>query len=66
MKVRNYLESIAGVGIFPVIPLLLFFFIFCAFGIWAFRSRRVQFEGESLLPLEDGSADLLPTSSDKL
>ncbi len=55
MKVRNYLESIAGVGVFPVITLLLFFSIFCIFSIWAFRSRKAQFESELQMPFDDGA-----------
>jgi cbb3-type cytochrome oxidase subunit 3 len=52
MKVRNYLESIAGVGIFPVIGLLIFFLFFTLFTIWVIKTRKQAFETQSCLPLE--------------
>lgn len=60
MKLRNYLENIADVGIFPVITLSIFFVFFSLLAIWVIRSRRQQFQGISGLPLEDGS---LPESN---
>ena len=53
MKVRNYLESIAGVGIFPVITLLIFFLFFSMLLFWVLRSRNYQYQELSQLPLED-------------
>lgn len=53
MKVRNYLENIAGVGIYPVITLLIFFFFFTLLSIWVIRARKQQYVSISNLPLED-------------
>lgn len=55
MKVRNYLESIAGVGIFPVTTLLIFFTFFSLLTVWVIRSRRSRYDTQAQLPLEDGA-----------
>jgi cytochrome c oxidase cbb3-type subunit 4 len=47
MKFINYLQSIAGVGIFPLISLLIFFLFFVILGIWALRVKK-----EHILELE--------------
>lgn len=52
MKFRNYLESIAGVGIYPVITLVIFFSFFTILAIWAFRARKQHFDAISSLPLD--------------
>ncbi|MBS1614846.1 MAG: CcoQ/FixQ family Cbb3-type cytochrome c oxidase assembly chaperone [Bacteroidetes bacterium] len=58
MKLRNYLESIAGVGIFPVITLVLFFAVFVTLGAWAILARREHLHAMNQLPLhEDGSTE---------
>jgi cytochrome c oxidase cbb3-type subunit 4 len=53
MKLRNYLESISGVGIFPVITLLIFFGFFTALSVWAIRARKEHLSAMNNLPLED-------------
>lgn len=55
MKVRNYLENIAGIGIFPLMALLLFFFIFLVVGFWLFFSRDKTFSRQQQLPFDDNS-----------
>ena len=62
MKVRNYLESIAGVGIYPVITLLVFFIFFSLLILWVIRSRRSAYDAQSMLPLE--SEPVIPATSD--
>jgi hypothetical protein len=52
MKFRNYLESIAGVGIYPVITLLIFFIFFSILTIWALRARKEHFTSINNLPLD--------------
>lgn len=54
MKFRNYLESIVGVGIYPVITLLIFFIFFSLLTAWVLWSRKQKFTEISNLPL-DGS-----------
>ena len=52
MKLRNYLESISGVGIFPVITLIIFFGFFTALSIWALRVRKEHLTNMNNLPFD--------------
>jgi cytochrome c oxidase cbb3-type subunit 3 len=52
MKFINYLESIAGVGIFPLISLLVFFFFFVVLSIWAIKVSKEHLDEMSNIPLE--------------
>ena len=52
MKLRNYLESIAGVGIFPVITLVIFFAFFTLLSIWAIRARKEHLNAMNNLPFD--------------
>ena len=54
MKVRNYLESIANVGIYPVTTLLIFFVFFTILLIWVFKARKSSYTEVSNLPLDGG------------
>jgi hypothetical protein len=40
MKFKNYLESITGVGIYPMISLVIFFVFFACLAFWALRSSK--------------------------
>lgn len=40
MKFINYLESITGVGIFPLTSLVIFFVFFTALSVWAFKADK--------------------------
>jgi cytochrome c oxidase cbb3-type subunit 3 len=55
MKFRNYLESIAGVGIYPVISLVMFFGFFVALLWYVFRLDKKRVETIEKIPLEDGT-----------
>ncbi len=57
MKVRNYLESIANVGIYPVTTLLIFFIFFTILAVWVMRSRKSSYTEISNLPLESGEVN---------
>jgi cytochrome c oxidase cbb3-type subunit 3 len=54
MKVRNYLESIANVGIYPVTTLLIFFIFFTLLAIWVLKARKSSYTEISHLPLDSG------------
>lgn len=54
MKVRNYLESITGVGIYPIITLLIFFIFFTVLALWVLKSKKQHYNTISNLPLENG------------
>ena len=62
MKFKNYLESIAGVGIYPVITLLIFFIFFSALTVWALRANKAHLDAINNIPLEGEaiSNELLP------
>jgi cytochrome c oxidase cbb3-type subunit 3 len=53
MKFINYLESIAGVGIFPLISLFIFFIFFLLLIIWAFRVKKDYIVVMKNIPFED-------------
>jgi cbb3-type cytochrome oxidase subunit 3 len=53
MKFINYLQNIAGVGIFPLISLLLFFIFFLALGIWALRVNKDYIAELERIPFSD-------------
>ena len=53
--IRHVLESINGVGIFPVISLIVFFTIFAGVTFWVVTMPRKKIRHLEELPLEDGS-----------
>jgi len=54
--IRNVLESINGVQIYPIISLILFFTVFGGMTFWAIRLRRPYIRHMGNLPLEDNSS----------
>lgn len=52
---RNYLESIAGVEIYPIISLLIFFLFFAALITYVVKTSKQHIEELSRLPLEKDS-----------
>ena len=54
MKLRNYLESIAHVGIYPVITLVIFFTLFTLLSIWAAKAPKEHLSKLNNLPLDSG------------
>ena len=55
MKFRNYLETIAGVGIFPLISLIIFFVFFVALLFYVFKLDNKSVNRMKNIPLNDGS-----------
>lgn len=55
MKFRNYLETIAGVGIFPLISLIIFFVFFVALLFYVFKLDNKSLNKMKNIPLNDGS-----------
>ena len=53
-QVKHNLETIDGVTIFPILSLLIFFFIFVGLGIWVFSYKKERIDELSKMPLEDG------------
>jgi hypothetical protein len=53
MKFINYLESISGVSIFPMISLMIFFIFFIALGLKVYLMDKNVISEIEHLPLED-------------
>ncbi len=47
------METIAGVAIFPILSLLIFFFFFVGLGIWVFSYKKEKIDEMSQIPLRD-------------
>ncbi|MES2555767.1 MAG: CcoQ/FixQ family Cbb3-type cytochrome c oxidase assembly chaperone [Bacteroidota bacterium] len=54
MKFIHYLESIAGVGIFPLISLLIFFVFFTILILYVIRADKQHITDLKNMPLESG------------
>ena len=52
MKFINYLQSIAGVGVFPMIGLTIFFVFFVVLVIWALRVNKEYITDMKNIPLD--------------
>ncbi|UKJ05922.1 CcoQ/FixQ family Cbb3-type cytochrome c oxidase assembly chaperone [Solitalea lacus] len=52
MKFINYLESISGVSVYPMISLMVFFIFFIALGIYVLKAPKQYFDEVSNIPLE--------------
>jgi cbb3-type cytochrome oxidase subunit 3 len=51
--IRNVLESIDGVDIYPIISLTIFFTLFTAALVYAFRANKDSIKTLAELPLKD-------------
>lgn len=52
MKFINYLESIAGVGIYPLVALCMFFIFFVMLSIWALKVSNEHLDEMKNIPLD--------------
>jgi cbb3-type cytochrome oxidase subunit 3 len=52
MKFINYLESITGVGIFPLMSLILFTVFFAGVALYVFSADKKKMQDNARLPLE--------------
>lgn len=52
MKFINYLESITGIGIYPLVSLLIFFIFFMVVGAYVFKADKNHIEEVSNIPLD--------------
>lgn len=50
---KNILESIAGVEIYPVVSLLLFFGLFSIVIVWFFRADKQRLQQISHIPFDE-------------
>ncbi|MFD1162814.1 MULTISPECIES: CcoQ/FixQ family Cbb3-type cytochrome c oxidase assembly chaperone [Hwangdonia] len=51
--VKNHMESITGIEIYPIISLLIFFIFFVALFWWVFTAKKDYINKVSNLPLDN-------------
>lgn len=52
-QIKHNMETIAGVAIYPIVSLLIFFFFFVGLAIWVFSYKKEKIKEMSQIPLED-------------
>ena len=52
-QIKHNLETIAGVEIYPVTSLMIFFLFFVGLGFWAFTYKKEKINELSAIPLHD-------------
>ena len=51
--VKQNLENIDGVSIYPIISLIIFFLFFVALFLWVFTAKKEHINEVSNIPLDD-------------
>jgi cbb3-type cytochrome oxidase subunit 3 len=57
MKFINYLESVTGVGIYPLTSLIIFFVFFIGVTFFIIKGRKEYFDTLSQLPLNSSNSE---------
>jgi len=57
MKFIYYLEKITGVGIYPLLSLLIFFVFFVAMITWVFGADKKYFKSMQYLPFSENEIE---------
>ncbi|MFN7930032.1 MAG: CcoQ/FixQ family Cbb3-type cytochrome c oxidase assembly chaperone [Blastocatellia bacterium] len=52
---QNVLQAIAGIGIYPIISMLIFIAVFLSAIIWFFKADKEHLQRMAELPLEHSS-----------
>jgi cbb3-type cytochrome oxidase subunit 3 len=52
-QVKHNMETIAGVAIYPILSLLIFFIFFIGLGFWVFSYKKEKIDEMSQIPLND-------------
>lgn len=52
-QIKHNMETIAGVAIFPILSLLIFFAFFVGLGFWVFSYKKEKITEMSQIPLND-------------
>ncbi|KAB1069116.1 CcoQ/FixQ family Cbb3-type cytochrome c oxidase assembly chaperone [Tamlana haliotis] len=55
--IKNHMESIAGIEIFPIISLLIFFIFFVALFWWVITAKKEYINRVSNIPLDNHQND---------
>lgn len=54
-QIKHNMETIAGVEIYPILSLLIFFLFFVALGIWVATYKKEAITELSQIPLNDSN-----------
>ena len=57
--VKNHMESITGIEIYPLISLLIFFIFFVVLFYWVFTAKKEYIKTVSNIPLDNQNDQLL-------
>ncbi|WP_400079802.1 CcoQ/FixQ family Cbb3-type cytochrome c oxidase assembly chaperone [Winogradskyella sp. R77965] len=57
--VKNHMESITGIEIYPMISLLIFFIFFVVLFYWVFTAKKDYINTVSNLPLDNQNETIL-------
>ena len=52
-QIKHNMETIAGVAIYPILSLLIFFVFFVGLGFWVFSYKKEKINEMSQIPLND-------------
>lgn len=52
-QIKHNMENIAGIAIFPILSLVIFFAFFVGLGIWVFSYKKEKIAELSQIPLDD-------------
>lgn len=52
-QIKHNMETIAGIEIFPILSLLIFFSFFVGLGLWVYSYKKETIDEISQIPLED-------------
>ncbi len=52
-QIKHNMETIAGVEIYPILSLLIFFSFFVGLGLWVFTYKKEKINEMSQIPLND-------------
>ncbi|MBA4275762.1 cbb3-type cytochrome c oxidase subunit 3 [Flavobacterium sp.] len=52
-QIKHNMETIAGVAVYPILSLLIFFVFFVGLGIWVFSYKKEKIDEMSQIPLND-------------
>ena len=62
--IKHHMDTIAGIGIYPVLSFVIFFSIFLFALVYVLRARRTHIDHMADLPLHnDGTAESFPPRS---
>lgn len=61
--IKNVLTHIGGVEVYGIASVLLFFAVFTAILLWAFRLKRSDLDSMGRIPLDDGTPNPTPLPS---